>query len=197
MLETSLRVRISALCLFLFIPALVFSQRQETFRGSIPEEVLRPSHGESPRYPADIVIGELGRGSASAGAYNFANSVASALLGRQTQNAALASINYNSRENYFSALNVINPLSFRIGGGREGADGSVSFLVRFIGREQGITGEMYIRYVTRQAEDYAGETVTAGNWILEELLLEEPRSREIENRESSNRNNLYSYERFF
>ncbi len=52
-------------------------------------------------------------------------------------------------EGYVDALSVVNPRYFRLGSGREEPDGSVSFLVRFAGREQGITGELYIRFEER------------------------------------------------
>ena len=190
-------VRLAAFCLFMLIPPFVFSQRQESFRGSIPETLLRPARGESPRYPVDVVIGELGRGNASAGAFSFAGSVGSALLRRQMEHPVLASINPVSRESHLSALGAIAPESFRIGSGREEADGSVSFLIRFLGREQGITGEMYIRYITRQLAENGGEARTIGNWVLEELFLEEARNRESENQEFANRFDFNLYERFF
>jgi len=178
-------LRLLALGLFLLIPLFAFSQGAESFRGSIPEVLLRPARGEAPRYPIDLVIGELGRGSASSGAFSFANSVAANIIAGRME---------------YPALRAINPESFRIGGGRDEADGAVSFLIRFIGREQGITGEMYIRFVTRQIQENEGEIRTAGNWVFEELLLEEARYREIENQESASersRFDLNPYERFF
>jgi hypothetical protein len=171
-------------CLFLLIPLAAFSQRGEPFRGSIPEALFRPSRGEAPHYPADIVIGDLGRGSASAGAFAFANSVAAGLLSGQAAHPSLDSINPISRDSYLSALRIITPESFRVGSGRIEADGAVSFLIRFIGRELGIIGEMYIRFV-------------AENWVFEELLLEEPVNRNIEHQRAMNRFNFDSYERFF
>jgi hypothetical protein len=171
-------------CLFLLIPLAAFSQRGEPFRGSIPEVLFRPSRGESPHYPADIVIGNLGRGSASAGAFNFANSVAAGLLSGQAAHPALDSINPISRDIYLSALGRITPESFRIGSGKVEADGVVSFLIRFIGRDWGITGEIYIRN-------------TAENWVFEELLLEEPVDRNNEHQRNINRFDFNSYERFF
>ena len=161
-----------------------FSQRGESFRGSIPESLFRPSRGEAPHYPADIIIGDLGRGNASAAAFSFANSVAAGLVSGQAAHPALASINSTSRDNYLSSLRVIAPENFRVGSGRAEADGTVSFLVRFIGRDWGITGEMYIRFVSE-------------NWVLEELLLEEPVSRSMEHLRATNRFDFNSYERFF
>jgi len=133
--------RLGALILFLFIS--VFAMAQDFSRGSIPDELLRPKRGEAPRYPVDTVIGELGKGSASSPAFSFANYIGSAFLSGKKENPALASVNSAVKENILTALEVINPVSFRIGGGREEADGAVSFLVRFIGKDRGITGELY------------------------------------------------------
>jgi len=51
-----------------------------------------------------------------------------------------------------SMLKAVNPQFFRLGNGREEPDGSYSFLVRFVGREQGITGEMFVRFEERRSE---------------------------------------------
>jgi hypothetical protein len=198
-------VRRLALGLFLFISILAVSwqpmaaqeQTDSISRGSIPEELLRPKRGEAPRYPIDIVIGELGRGNASEAAFSFANNIGSAFFSGNKANPSLASIDSAVKENLLSALESVNPVSFRIGGGREEADGAVSFLVRFIGKDQGITGEMYIRYVTRQIQEPDGEVITTGKWVFEELLLEEAKNREVEQKESMYRNDFYPYERFF
>jgi len=141
-------------------------------RGSIPEELLRPARGEAPRYPVDIVIGTLGRGSASNAAYTYANSFAARLLSGSVDIPAV------------SEISVIQPLSYRIGGGRTEADGAVSFLVRFIGRNQAITGELYIR-------------LFQGSWVFDEIILEAPKSREAEASEAVHRYDFYPYERFF
>jgi hypothetical protein len=185
--------------LVFFISASAVSQEQEgrVFRGSIPEELLRPARGEAPRYPADTVIGELGQGNASSAAFFFANSAAVGLLSGRMDHPALSSINSSLRESYLSALGIISPVSFRIGGGREEADGAVSFLIRFIGRDQGITGELYIRYVTRRIQREDGEVTTVGSWIFDELLLEEAKDRDVERQEASERLDYYPYERFF
>jgi hypothetical protein len=176
----------------------VFSQAQENIsRGSIPEELLRPSRGEAPRYPIDTVIGELGQGRASQGAYTFANSISAGLLSGQIGHPALVSINPILREKYLYSLAGIAPRSFRLGGGREEADGAVSFLVRFIGREYGITGELYIRYVTRQVETAGGEVTQLGSWQFDELILEDAKSRNQEMQEPLQLLNFLPYERFF
>jgi hypothetical protein len=153
----------------MFLLTVVLLTAQETssvYRGSIPEELLRPKRGESPRYPIDTVIGELGQGEAPDEVYSFAHTVAAALLTGATTtpldinhpdlsvlNSSLnLSLNLSSIENYLSVLSMIEPESYRLGGGKfalESTDNSsVSFLIRFIGREQGIIGELFIRYIS-------------------------------------------------
>ena len=183
-------------CMIFLISAFAFSQEDDRAWGSIPEELLRPGRGEAPRYPVDTVIGELGQGKASASAFAYANSAVSALFTGQTDHPAFSSVSASVRESYISALDTVNPQSYRIGGGREEVDGAVSFMVRFIGREYGITGELFIRYVTRQIE-VDDETTTVGSWVFEDLILEEARVRESEQQEPKSRFDFSPYERFF
>ena len=186
-------------CVSLFFITAIFAsaQGQGSYRGSIPETLLRPGRGESSRYPIDMVIGELGQGRASAAAYSFASSVAAGLLSGQMSHSALSSINPGMRESYLYTLGRISPRSYRIGGGREEPDGAVSFVVRFIGREYGISGELYIRFTVRRTEE---EEAPTGSWVFEELLLDEARSRDSEHQEALQRRHrldLLPYERFF
>jgi hypothetical protein len=136
--------------LLVFLADSAFSQTDEFLqRGSIPEELLRPRREEAPRYPVDTVIGPIGQGEAPTEAYGLARRVASALLAGDINARVLSSVKKVFLEGYIDALNAVNPRYFRLGSGREEPDGSVSFLVRFAGREQGITGELYIRYEER------------------------------------------------
>ena len=190
---------------YLIVSAAVFAVSQEnsssqydSYRGSIPEELLRPGRGEAPYYPADMIIGSLGRGNASEAAFSFAASVASALTIGAVNSPALSSVNSAARDRYLSALRVISPGSYRLGGGREEADGAFSFLIRFIGPYQGITGEMYIRYVTRHVTvEGSDEPLPVSNWVLEDLYLEEAMNRDVENQQSIYRSDFYLYERFY
>jgi len=179
--------------LLLILPSLSFSQ---TGGGFIPEELLRPARGEAPRYPIDTVIGELGQGRASASAYTFADVVVSALFSGRIDHPVLSPVSASMQQSYMSALETVNPGSYRIGGGREEADGAVSFMVRFIGRDYGITGELFIRFEALQAES-DDESEINGNWIFEDLILEEARNLESERKESLNRYDFSPYERFF
>jgi hypothetical protein len=169
------------------------------YRGSIPEELIRPKRGEVQRFPIDTVIGELGQGGVSGAAYSYAKSIAAGLISGNMDNPGLAGINAVMRENYLTVLQEIVPRSYRLGGGREEPDGAVSFMIRLLGRESGITGEMFIRYVTRQIQpdNEEEETRTVGNWRFEDLILEESRSREEEQRDSLQRFDFSPYERFY
>jgi hypothetical protein len=187
-------------------------------RGSIPETLLRPQRGEAPRYPVDTVIGPLGQGEAPREAYLFAQQVAAALVGGNSNAASLAAMHRTLLESHLSALGAISPHTYRLGSGREEADGAVSFMVRFAGREQGITGELYNRLTEQQQaappqETTAPEVEAAAEetppppetaqpparrvWVFEELILDEARSRESEDNENKRRFDFSPYERFF
>jgi hypothetical protein len=218
----------SLLVLFLLGTDGVFSQESNTAnefsqRGTIPNELLRPRRNEEPpRYPIDMVIGPMGQGRASEEAYQFARRIAVALLDGNTNSPALSSANRVFVGNCITALNVVTPRFFRLGSGREEPDGAVSFLIRFAGREEGITGELFIRHkeqkppappppaaVEREAEENAEEIVeeiaeetlppapVVRVWVFEDLVLEEPRTREAENNDSRHRYDFSPYERFF
>jgi len=145
--------KIGATILLLAATGVLFAQTESngaTHHGIIPEELLRPRRQEAPRYPVDIVIGALGRGRASVEAYTFARSVADALLAGNANAPALSAMERLFLDDYMAALDIVNPRSFRIGSGQENPDGSVSFLIRFIGRDQGITGELFVRHEERR-----------------------------------------------
>jgi len=212
----------------------IFPQNDMSQRSSIPEELLRPRRDEAPRYPVDTVIGALGRGRAPQEAYDVAKNAAAAFLAGNMDAAVFYPVNSVFVESCMSMLNAINPQSFRLGGGREEPDGSVSFLVRFVGREQGITGELFVRFEERQSrpkpepepepEPAAIETEIESDeesdsveqaeippppppppqnvsvqkiWLFEDLILEEARNRESENKEDRHRFDFSPYERIF
>jgi len=185
---------IVVISLLFLVPVLAVTQESALSRGSIPEDLLRPARGEALRYPVDIVIGELGRGSATAPAYFYANSVVTGLMSGLMGHPALSSIDPVIRESHLSAIKLVNPISFRIGAGRMEPDGAASFLVRFIGKEQGIVGELYIKYHSRQIE---GQETTSGSWVFDELILEEARGLDVELKEAVDRIDFNPYERFY
>jgi hypothetical protein len=129
---------------------------------SVPDALRRPQRGEAPRYPKDTVIGTLGRGAAAEEAYTLARALLTALLRGNQDAPVLQELDPQMIQDYFTALEPIKPQKFRIGGGREEPDGSTSFLIRFVGREQWISGELYLNTEDTQ-------------WKVEELILEDPK----------------------
>jgi hypothetical protein len=148
----------------------------------IPEQIRRPSRGEDPRYPRDTVIGELGRGQASEEAYGFARALLSALVRKNYDAAAVRSVSAGLRDEVGGIVEAINAQKYRIGGGREDDDGSTSFLFRFIGREQGAAGELYLRK--------EGEV-----WQADDIIIEEP--QDISGKRDAYSYDFTPYERFF
>ncbi|MCL2139725.1 MAG: hypothetical protein FWH41_09390, partial [Treponema sp.] len=152
-------IRVLIAGLFLMCIGSLFSQDaavapagESPQRGSIPEELLRPQRGEAPRFPIDTVIGELGQGRSPGGAYDCAQKAAAAFLEGNLKASVFAGMNTVFLEGSIDALNAINPRAYRLGSGRQEPDGSVSYLVRFIGREEGITGELFIRLEERRID---------------------------------------------
>jgi hypothetical protein len=154
-------------------------------RGTVPVELLRPQRGnETPRYPRDTVIGELGPGSASEEAYRFARNVLQGVLSQNRESSLLSGSNPVLLEELFTNMETLGALKYRIGGGREEPDGSTSFLFRYIGRERSLAGELYVRKEEEKE-----------NWKLDDILLEEVK-------DITEKGNVYpfsfsSYERFF
>jgi hypothetical protein len=149
----------------------------------LPAEVRRPQYGEAPRFPEDYWIGKLGRGEAGEEAYRFARQSAEAIAGgRQIPEHIKSSL---------ASLEGLEIRNVRIGGGRMEADGSVSFLVRFLGREEAVTGEIFLGRREQDSED----AETAG-WYLDDLILDQRRPLG-ENRYGPESGDLTPYERFF
>jgi hypothetical protein len=169
----------------LVLGAAAFAQEEgeSGWGGSIPEQIRRPQRGgEAPHYPRDIVIGELGKGEVPETVYLFAREILSSFLYGNNDAAALAGIGPLLLEETQNALAEISPVKFRIGGGREEEDGCVSFLFRFLGREQGIAGELYIRSLNEK-------------WVFDDILMEDP--HDITGRLEIYPYDFTPYERFF
>ena len=149
---SKMRAQIKALPLLL-AAAAVFSPgaaADDAGFGTVPMELLRPRRDEPLRYPVDTVIGPLGPGRASRASYEFAGRVAAALLAGNPAAPILSSVDRVFVEDFMAALDAVHPRSFRLGSGEETPDGFVSFLVRFVGRDHGITGELFIRQDERR-----------------------------------------------
>ena len=178
----------------LLFPAInlqrVFPQEKDAGKGAaetraeaktIPDALRRPYKGEAPRYPQDLVIGELGRGKAPEGAWVFAVELLEALItGNESANALKRSLPVLSKS-LREKISEIEARSYRLGGGRVEADGNVSFLLRFLGQAGSISGELFAR-----KDD---------EWILDDIILEEKKA--LGEVKDSYRFDFSPYERFF
>jgi hypothetical protein len=199
--ETMLRT-LGGLFLFLFLCFTRLAAQEtpgagNTERQTIPELLRQPQRGEAPRYPVDMIIGSLERGDVPAAAYTCAREVMGALVAKNREAAVFSSMNNEDLEKIFSDLGKISPQKFRLGKGREEADEAVSFLVRFMGREKGMVGELYVRLVVPPEEEGAAavQDQKGAIWRLDDLILEEERGLDevVEDRSFD----LPPYERFF
>ena len=191
------------LCLLLPFPA-GFSQEEEPAWGdqssTVPDLLRRPDRGEALRYPRDMVIGELGQGESPDGAYLFARELLSILTLGYKEAEIIRDSPSLLTESLLEEIDSIGPRNYRIGGGRIEADGSVSFIVRFIGSEESITGELYIRQegnpVIQSEDEIAYTNVPGGEkWLLDDLVLEEKRA--LTEIKDSYRYDFSPYERFY
>jgi len=151
---------------------------------TVPDSLRRPERGEAPRYPKDLVIGELGQGEVSEEAYLFARNVLTAITAGRRDAQVLANSGFSFTESIFDNIRSVRPRDSRLGGGRNEPDGCVSFLFRIIGPQESITGELFIR----QAED-------SGRWLLDDLILEGKRA--LSDIRDSYRYDFSPYERFY
>ena len=181
--------------LFFFVLGVLLTANiafsQEGAGHTVPNSLRKPERGEAPRYPSDMVIGELGRGDSSEAAYAFARSIVSALMAGRRDAPAFEDLSTSMTESIFEEIHDLAPRTSRLGGGRIEPDGCVSFLVRFISRDESVTGELYVRWA-EAGEDSGQET---GRWFLDDLILEDRRAL-VEIRDSY-RFNFSPYERFF
>jgi hypothetical protein len=149
--------KVLILVLGLALPAVVlpasfvlFAQDGGSF--TLPAEIHRPQYGEAPRFPRDYWIGELGRGEAGEEVYRFARRFLEDLAGGNTE---------QTPEHIKASLEPLEGLEIRnvrIGGGRIEPDGSVSFMVRFLGREEAVIGEIFLRQREQPKTVEASET---------------------------------------
>jgi hypothetical protein len=150
----------------------------------VPDSLKRPERGEAPRYPKDLVIGDLGQGEASEEAYLYARNILSAIAAGRRDASVLANSGFSCAESIFDNVRSIRPRDSRLGGGRYEPDGCVSFLFRIIGQQESITGELFIR----QAE-------ASGRWLLDDIIVEGKRA--LSDIRDSYRYNFTPYERFY
>ena len=152
------KIIILCIILKLLVPGILVSQQSQS---SIPELLRIPERSEAPRYPVDMVIGTLGRGNAPLASYNYVRNLFNRVIGGYDLEAEYNSGNL-SGENRLE-INSLRPRSFRLGGGRIEADGYVSFLIRLLGSNESITGEIYLKLIDEA-------------WVIDDLFLEERRT---------------------
>jgi hypothetical protein len=168
----------------LTVPVLGFAQDegQPSFSGVVPEVLKRPNREAEWVYPVDAAIGQLGSGEASAAANAYARTVLRDLMRLNRNAESIKDIDSEQLDEAMTKLGETEPRKFRLGGGRDEIDGSVSFLFRFIGRENGLSGELYIR-----SED--------GTWKAEDIIVDDVQKL---TRESDAYTETYTpYERFY
>ena len=194
--------RLGTACILLGLLLLspkMFSQEEESGWGGqsgiIPDALRRPEQGEALRYPTDVVIGDLGQGKSPEKAYQFARELLVILLTGSKDAEIVKGAPSVLTEELLAEIKSLGPRSYRLGGGRIEADGSVSFMVRFLGSEASITGELYLRQAERPAQP--DDAVSAGDekWFLDDLILEE--KRELSEIRDSYRYDFSPYERFY
>jgi hypothetical protein len=159
---------------------------------TVPDALRMPERGEAPRYPKDLVIGELGQGEVSEGAYLYAGNILTAITAGRRDAQILTNSGFSFTESIFDNIRSIRPRDSRLGEGRYEPDGCVSFLIRIIGPQESITGELFIR--PADAGD-AADGIAAGRWLLDDLILEEKRT--LADIRDSYRYDFSPYERFY
>lgn len=183
-----------AVCILLGLAAgRAVSQEGSAPDQTIPEILRRPEMSEAPRFPKDMVIGELGRGKSPDAAYLFARDLLSALISGSANAPSLINTERIITESLLEKINEIEPRSYHLGGGRTEADGSVSFMIRLLGWEESIAGELYLRQegINSPLED----DDPGGQWLLDDLLIEEKQT--LTEIRDSYRFDFTPYERFF
>jgi hypothetical protein len=183
------RVKTACFLLVLCLAAQSFISQNTDDTQIVPEALRRPERGESPRYPKDLVIGDLGQGEVSEGAYLYARNILTAVTAGRADAQVLTNSGFSFTESMFDKVRGIRPRDSRLGGGRNEPDGCVSFLIRIIGPQESITGELFIRLSD------AADGMAAGRWLLDDLILEEKRT--LSDIRDSYRYDFSPYERFY
>jgi hypothetical protein len=152
----------------LLFPLTSFAQDggAPSFSGVVPEILIRPERETEWIYPVDAVIGQLGGGDVSAAANSYARGVLRDLMKLNKTADSLKPLGPDVLNEAMSKLGEVTPRKVRLGGGREETDGSVSFLFRFMGNENELSGELYLR-------------ADGDNWKTEDIILEAPKKLSV------------------
>jgi hypothetical protein len=177
---------------FLLVLCLIARNLSSQEAYTVPEALRMPERGEAPRYPRDMVIGDLGQGEVSEGAYLYAGNILVAITAGRREAQVLTNSGFSFTESIFDKIRSIRPRDSRLGVGKYEPDGCVSFLIRIIGPQESITGELFIRLA--DSVD-ATDGIAAGRWLLDDLILEDKRA--LTDIRDSYRYDFSPYERFY
>ncbi|MDR2807966.1 MAG: hypothetical protein LBB43_03050 [Spirochaetaceae bacterium] len=154
-------------CCFFSIITFIEAQESSLFTGTIPAFVHTPGYGEAFRYPQDTAIGSFGTKSfpkVPSALYSEAQKILGALLNANPDEPALTPLkerdNGSSLDDLYTTIKSLGARNFRIGEGREEADGSFSFVFRFMSADRSVTGELYCIMVDEQ-------------WRLDDIVLDD------------------------
>jgi hypothetical protein len=143
----------------------------------------RPQKTDAQRYPRDAVIGELGAGDLTREHLDFAREAVRALTQGRERAGVFGPLGERHTSELVAKVVALKPVKFRVGGGKEAADGAFTFLFRVIGSEGQIGGEVYFTQ---------GETA----FRLDDIVLDEIPDTLLD--DDKNRTyNLSPYERFY
>jgi hypothetical protein len=117
--------------------------------------------GEAPRYPEDFAIGSLGRGGIDPQAYAAARSILGGMRSGVSLSTFFPGMALGERNRIKGSLDAVRASTIRIGGGRVEQGGGISFLIRLIGPDLSLAGEIYVIYKD-------------GSWIGEDVRMDEP-----------------------
>jgi hypothetical protein len=163
-------------------PPPVREEPAYSFSGVVPEALIRPTRERGAFYPVDAVIGPLGVEDLAGEAGDYAKTVMQDLLSQDAASASIGNLGTDITGDAMEKLSEAAPHKWRLGGGREEADGSVSFLFRFMGREKEVSGELYLRSAD-------------GGWKTEDIIFNTPKELTIGAETSSS--SYTPYERFY
>ncbi|GHV83759.1 hypothetical protein AGMMS50212_10990 [Spirochaetia bacterium] len=156
---------------------------QSEFTGVVPQVLVRPILEENPIYPFDSVIGTLSKGAVSDTQFRFAQDVLQDVLIKAVKSVRFANLPSSVVDDLMKNVVEVAPEKFRLGGGKEEVDGSISFLFRLVGKELNAAGELYIR---------SGDD---NKWILEDFIIEDPSP--VNSGSKIHDYNYSPYERFY
>jgi hypothetical protein len=113
------------------------------------------------RLPQDFVIGKIGDEGIEPNAYRFAVDFLSSVAKSEEVAQSYTDRGLQEAKAIGPLLAPLLPVSIRVGSGTAEGEGGVSFLVRFVGKERSVSGELHL-------------VRSSSTWLVDELILDEP-----------------------